>query len=67
VPWDLSSIGGLKNDRVWQGIVQELDIETGKVLFEWHSIEKGNSQKLNFAFHDFYEVGPPLYGVLRSW
>ena len=36
---DLSSIGGLKNDRVWQGIVQELDIETGKVLFEWHSIE----------------------------
>jgi hypothetical protein len=39
VPWDLSSIGGLKNDRVWQGIVQELDIETGKVLFEWHSLE----------------------------
>src|SRR5215208_2406427 len=39
VPWDLSSIGGLKNDRVWQGIVQEIDIETGKVLFKWHSIE----------------------------
>jgi Arylsulfotransferase (ASST) len=39
VPWDLSSIGGLKNGRVWQVIVQELDIETGKVLFEWHSIE----------------------------
>src|SRR5215217_8121975 len=36
---DLSEIGGLKNDRVWQGIVQELDIESGKVLFEWHSIE----------------------------
>ena len=36
---DLSSIGGLKNDRVWQGIVQEIDIETGKVLFEWHSLE----------------------------
>src|SRR5215216_7018597 len=39
VPWDLSSIGGLKNDRVWQGIVQELDIESGEVLFEWHSID----------------------------
>jgi hypothetical protein len=39
VPWDLSSIGGLKNGRVWQVIVQELDIETGKVLFEWHSLE----------------------------
>jgi hypothetical protein len=39
VRWDLSSIGGLKNGRVWQAIVQELDIESGKVLFEWHSIE----------------------------
>jgi hypothetical protein len=39
VPWNLTSIGGLKNDRVWQGIVQELDIESGEVLFEWHSLE----------------------------
>src|SRR5215217_3952321 len=39
VPWDLSSIGGLKNDRVWQGIVQELDIDSGEVLFEWHSLD----------------------------
>src|SRR5829696_2007346 len=39
VPWDLSSIGGLKNDRVWQVVIQELDIESGEVLFEWHSIE----------------------------
>jgi hypothetical protein len=39
VPWDLSSIGGLKSDRVLQGIVQELDIESGEVLFEWHSLE----------------------------
>jgi hypothetical protein len=39
VPWDLSSIGGLKNDRVLQGVVQELDIESGEVLFEWHSLE----------------------------
>jgi hypothetical protein len=39
VPWDLSSIGGLKNGRVWQCIVQELDIESGEVLFEWHSLE----------------------------
>jgi hypothetical protein len=39
VPRDLSSIGGLKNDTVWQGIVQELDIESGEVLLEWHSIE----------------------------
>jgi Arylsulfotransferase (ASST) len=39
VPRDLSSIGGLENDRVWQGIVQELDIESREVLFEWHSLD----------------------------
>ena len=39
VPRDLSSIGGLKNDNVWQGMVQELDIDSGEVLFEWHSLD----------------------------
>ena len=39
VPRDLSYFGGSKNGVVVQGIVQELDIETGEVLFEWHSLE----------------------------
>jgi hypothetical protein len=39
VPRDLSSIGGLKDDTLWQGIIQELDIESGEVLFEWHSLD----------------------------
>src|SRR5215218_2702050 len=39
VPWDLSSFGGLKNDKLWQGIVQEIDIESGEVIFEWHSLD----------------------------
>ena len=39
VPWDLSSVGGPKDGVAWQGIVQELDIETGEVLFEWRSLE----------------------------
>ena len=39
VPWDLSYIGGARHGVVWQGIVQELDIETGEVLFEWRSID----------------------------
>jgi len=38
VPRDLSYFGGPKNGVV-QGIVQELDIETGEVLIEWHSLE----------------------------
>src|SRR5215211_3643757 len=39
VPRDLSSVGGSKDSVAMQGIVQELDIETGEVLFEWHSID----------------------------
>lgn len=34
---DLSSVGGPKEGKIWDGIVQELDIKTGRVLFEWHS------------------------------
>jgi hypothetical protein len=37
LPVDLSSVGGPKQGKIWDGIVQELDIKTGRVLFEWHS------------------------------
>src|SRR5207247_92780 len=37
LPVDLSSVGGPKEGKIWDGIVQELDIPTGRVLFEWHS------------------------------
>jgi hypothetical protein len=36
---DLSPVGGPKNGPVWGGIAQEIDIESGEVLFEWHSLE----------------------------
>jgi len=36
---DLSPVGGPKDGLVQEGIVQELDIETCEVLFEWHSLE----------------------------
>src|SRR5215212_4545224 len=39
VPRDLTSVGGSEDSVAMQGIVQELDIETGEVLFEWHSID----------------------------
>jgi Arylsulfotransferase (ASST) len=39
VRMNLSSVGGPKNGGVLDGIVQEVDIETGEVLFEWHSVE----------------------------
>jgi hypothetical protein len=36
---DLSPIEGPKDGLVWGGIAQELDVETGEVLFEWRSLE----------------------------
>ena len=34
---DLTSVGGPKDGRIFDGIFQEVDIPTGRVLFEWHS------------------------------
>jgi hypothetical protein len=36
---DLSGVGGPVGGVVLDGIVQEIDIESGEVLFEWHSLE----------------------------
>jgi hypothetical protein len=39
LPWDMSLIGGSTYGVVLDGIAQEVDIETGEVLFEWHSLD----------------------------
>jgi hypothetical protein len=39
VPQDLTSVGGSQDSVAMQGIIQELDIETHEVLFEWQSID----------------------------
>jgi hypothetical protein len=36
---DLTSIGGPANQTVIDGVVQEIDIRTGRVLFEWNSAD----------------------------
>ena len=36
---DLSPLGGPKDGVVMEGIAQEVDIESGEVLFEWHSLD----------------------------
>lgn len=39
VAWDLSALGGHSHGVVLDGIVQEIEIETGRVIFEWHSLD----------------------------
>ncbi len=36
---NLSSLGGPSNATVMDGVLQEVDIATGRVLFEWHSVK----------------------------
>jgi hypothetical protein len=39
IRWDMRSVGGVEEDIVIDGIIQEIDIPTGRVLFEWHSLD----------------------------
>jgi hypothetical protein len=39
VPYDLTPVGGPKKGFVYDSVVQELDVATGDVKFEWHSLE----------------------------
>jgi hypothetical protein len=34
---DLTAVGGPAEGAIYEGVVQEVDIATGEVLFEWHS------------------------------
>jgi arylsulfotransferase ASST len=39
VEWDVSSIHGAKRAVVYDAVVQEVEIPTGLVRFEWHSLD----------------------------
>ncbi|HMJ01165.1 MAG TPA: arylsulfotransferase family protein [Gaiellaceae bacterium] len=39
VPYDLSPVGGPADGVAVDGIVQEIDVASGRVLFEWHSLD----------------------------
>jgi hypothetical protein len=39
VDWDMTPAGGSMYGSVLDGIVQEIEVETGRVLFEWHALD----------------------------
>jgi hypothetical protein len=68
---DLSAIGGAKNGTVYDNLVQEIDLDTGKVLYQWRSLDhvglaesyvKEVPKKANEAYDYFHvnsiEPGP---------
>jgi hypothetical protein len=38
-PADLSTVGGKKHGSVLDSVIQEIDVATKRVLFEWHSLD----------------------------
>jgi hypothetical protein len=36
---DLTAVGGSSSGPTWDSIIQEIDIATGNVVFEWHSLD----------------------------
>lgn len=39
VKWDLSPAGGQADGFAFDNVVQQIDVATGSVLFEWHSLD----------------------------
>lgn len=39
VPMDLSSVGGPRDSRVLESVIQEVDIASGRLLFEWRGLQ----------------------------
>ena len=38
VRWDTSAVGGRKDGIVEDNVIQEIDVKTGALLFEWHAL-----------------------------
>ena len=39
VPWDLTSVGGSRRGQVVGGVVQELALPSGRLIWEWRSLD----------------------------
>lgn len=60
VPANLSSVGGKRRGKAYDGVVQELEIPSGRVLWEWRSldhVEVGESYQKQVANpYDYFHV-----------
>jgi hypothetical protein len=57
---NLTSIGGPADQKVFDGIVQEIDIRTGKVLFQWNSAG-------HVPYRDSHKPLPPSAAIPWDW
>src|SRR5579862_4652430 len=57
---DLTSIGGPAGQAVIDGVVQEIDIRTGTVLFQWNSAD-------HVPYRDSHQPRPGLAALAWDW
>ncbi len=57
---NLTSIGGPADQRVFDGMVQEIDIRTGKVLFQWNSAD-------HVPYRDSHNPRPASAAIPWDW
>ena len=58
---NLTSVGGPSNGGVIDGVIQEVDIRTGKVLWEWHALghvplDASHTPYVKNQFYDFFHL-----------
>ncbi len=56
VPWDYIPVGDNVYGEVLDGIAQEVDIETGEVLFEWHSLDHVGLEESYTKPYDYFHI-----------
>ncbi len=39
IPADLRDVGGPKQGYIFDSVVEEIDVATGRIVFEWHSVD----------------------------
>jgi hypothetical protein len=57
---NLTSMGGLANEIVDDSVVQEIDVRTGLVMFEWHALG-------HVPLSDSYSLIPRIKGAIWDW
>jgi hypothetical protein len=58
---DLSAVGGPRDGTIFESIVQEVDVATGRVVWEWHSadhlpVSEGVTAPKEGKPHDYFHV-----------
>jgi hypothetical protein len=58
---DLSAVGGRRDGTIYESIVQEVDVASGRVVWEWHSadhlpVAEGMTPPKDTKPHDYFHV-----------